>query len=376
MLMIEPLPFFSMPGRKARATRYMDFTFRLKLKSQSFGVQSRMVPWCTKPTQLNSTSSGPTSPASLLTAAWSVTARTCVLMPWFSSSATVFPLMSVAHTWATSRAKASAAPRPMPWPAAVTKAILPARRPAIDRCPLPGRAAIILRVSMNKLDFTGRTAVVTGGVTGIGAAIAKRLKASGAAVVIWDLDGSPRVDVSDANSIQNALKNLGKVDVLVNNAGIAGKNVPTVDYPVEEWERVLRVNLTSQFLCCRAVAPLMVKANYGRIVNIASVAGKEGNPNAVAYSASKAGVISLTKSLGKELAQAGVLVNCVTPAAAKTAIFDQMTRQHIDYMLSKIPMGRFVEVDEIAALVCWLASEDCSFSTGGVFDISGGRATY
>ncbi|HEX9397389.1 MAG TPA: SDR family NAD(P)-dependent oxidoreductase [Burkholderiales bacterium] len=229
---------------------------------------------------------------------------------------------------------------------------------------------------MNKLDFTGRTAVVTGGVTGIGAAIAKRLKASGAAVVIWDLDGSPRVDVSDANSIQNALKNLGKVDVLVNNAGIAGKNVPTVDYPVEEWERVLRVNLTSQFLCCRAVAPLMVKANYGRIVNIASVAGKEGNPNAVAYSASKAGVISLTKSLGKELAQAGVLVNCVTPAAAKTAIFDQMTRQHIDYMLSKIPMGRFVEVDEIAALVCWLASEDCSFSTGGVFDISGGRATY
>ncbi len=229
---------------------------------------------------------------------------------------------------------------------------------------------------MNKLDFTGRTAVVTGGVTGIGAAIAKRLKASGAAVVIWDLDGSPRVDVSDANSIQNALKNLGKVDVLVNNAGIAGKNVPTVDYPVEEWERVLRVNLTSQFLCCRAVAPLMVKANYGRIVNIASVAGKEGNPNAVAYSASKAGVISLTKSLGKELAQAGVLVNCVTPAAAKTAIFDQMTRQHIDYMLSKIPMGRFVEVDEIAALVCWLASADCSFSTGGVFDISGGRATY
>ena len=229
---------------------------------------------------------------------------------------------------------------------------------------------------MNQLDFKGRSAIVTGGMQGIGAAIVKRLRASGAEVTVWDLDGAPKVDVSDASSIQSALKKIPKVDVLVNNAGIAGKNVPTVDYPIEEWERVLRINLTSQFLCCRAVAPLMVKAKYGRIVNIASVAGKEGNPNAVAYSASKAGVISLTKSLGKELAQAGVLVNCVTPAAAKTAIFDQMTRQHIDYMLSKIPMGRFVEVDEIAALVCWLASEDCSFSTGGVFDISGGRATY
>jgi 3-oxoacyl-[acyl-carrier protein] reductase len=233
---------------------------------------------------------------------------------------------------------------------------------------------------MNKLDFAGRTAVVTGGAQGIGAAIVKRLEASGAKVRIWDLDGSPKVDVADPASIEaaarNAIKELGKIDILVNNAGIAGKNVPTVDYPVEEWERVLRVNLTSQFLCCRAVAPHMVKAKYGRIVNIASVAGKEGNPNAVAYSASKAGVISLTKSLGKELAQAGVLVNCVTPAAAKTAIFDQMTQQHIQYMLSKIPMARFVEVDEVAALVCWLASEDCSFSTGGVFDISGGRATY
>jgi NAD(P)-dependent dehydrogenase (short-subunit alcohol dehydrogenase family) len=155
-----------------------------------------------------------------------------------------------------------------------------------------------------------------------------------------------------------------------------GQNVPTVDYPIEEWERVLRVNLTSQFLCCRAVAPKMVKAKYGRIVNIASVAGKEGNPNAVAYSASKAGVISLTKSLGKELAQAGVLVNCVTPAAAKTAIFDQMTQQHIDFMLSKIPKNRFVLVEELAAMVAWLASEDCAFSTGAVFDISGGRATY
>jgi 2-dehydro-3-deoxy-L-rhamnonate dehydrogenase (NAD+) len=233
---------------------------------------------------------------------------------------------------------------------------------------------------MNRLDFAGRTAIVTGGMQGIGAAIAKRLKDSGAKVAVWDLDATPKVDVADLSSIENSLKRtlaeLGKVDVLVNNAGIAGKNVPTVDYPVEEWERVLRVNLTSQFLCCRAVAPHMVKAGYGRIVNIASVAGKEGNPNAVAYSASKAGVISLTKSLGKELAQTGVLVNCVTPAAAKTAIFDQMTESHIQYMLAKIPQGRFVEVGEIAALVCWLASEDCSFSTGAVFDISGGRATY
>lgn len=229
---------------------------------------------------------------------------------------------------------------------------------------------------MNKLDFAGRHAIVTGGAQGIGAAIAKRLAASGAKVTVWDLDGSPRVDVTDPGSIRDALQRIEKVDVLVNNAGIAGMNKPTVDYPIEEWERVLRVNLTSQFLCCRAVAPLMVKAGYGRIVNIASIAGKEGNPNAVAYSASKAGVISLTKSLGKELAQTGVLVNCVTPAAAKTAIFEQMTQPHIDYMLSKIPMNRFVNVDEIAALVCWLASEDCSFSTGAVFDISGGRATY
>ena len=234
---------------------------------------------------------------------------------------------------------------------------------------------------MNQLDFKGRTAVVTGGMQGIGAAIVRRLEASGAKVAIWDLDAPQKVDVGDPASVAAATERTltalgGRIDVLVNNAGIAGQNRPTVDYPVEEWEKVLRVNLTSQFLCCRAVAPHMVKAGYGRIVNIASVAGKEGNPNAVAYSASKAGVISLTKSLGKELAQAGVLVNCVTPAAAKTAIFDQMTEQHIQYMLSKIPMSRFVQVDEIAALVGWLASEDCSFSTGGVFDISGGRATY
>lgn len=233
---------------------------------------------------------------------------------------------------------------------------------------------------MNQLDFKGRTAIVTGGMQGIGAAIVKRLESSGAKVAVWDLDGTPKVDVSNNDSVQTALKNtlekFQKIDVLVNNAGIAGMNAPTVDYPIEEWERVLRINLTSQFLCCRAVAPHMVRAKYGRIVNIASVAGKEGNPNAVAYSASKAGVISLTKSLGKELAQTGVLVNCITPAAAKTAIFEQMTREHIAYMLAKIPMNRFVNVEEIAALAGWLASEDCSFSTGGVFDISGGRATY
>jgi 2-dehydro-3-deoxy-L-rhamnonate dehydrogenase (NAD+) len=230
------------------------------------------------------------------------------------------------------------------------------------------------------LDFEERTAVVTGGAQGIGAAIAKRLEAAGAAVRIWDLGGSPRVDVSDPASIEaatkSALRDFGRIDILVNNAGISGPNKPTVDYPVEEWERVLRVNLTGPFLASRAVAPHMVAAGYGRIVNVASVAGKEGNPNAAAYSASKAGLIALTKSMGKELANTGVLVNCVTPAAARTAIFDQMTEAHIQFMLSKIPMGRFVQVDEIAALVCWLASGECSFSTGAVFDISGGRATY
>ena len=234
---------------------------------------------------------------------------------------------------------------------------------------------------MNRLDLRGRASIVTGGAQGIGAAIVQRLEASGATVRVWDIAAKKDpVDVTDPRAVERAtaraLAELGKIDVLVNNAGIAGLNSPTIEYPLDEWERVLRVNLTSQFLCCRAVAPHMVKAKYGRIVNIASIAGKEGNPNAVAYSASKAGVIALTKSLGKELAQTGVLVNCVTPAAAKTAIFDQMTQQHIDYMLSKIPMNRFVDVEEIAALVCWLASEDCAFSTGAVFDISGSRATY
>jgi NAD(P)-dependent dehydrogenase (short-subunit alcohol dehydrogenase family) len=248
---------------------------------------------------------------------------------------------------------------------------------------------------VNQLDFKGRTAIVTGGAQGIGLAIVNRLVASGAKVRIWDLDdrllagtlaalgsavSGDAIDVTDPAAVEratrSALEALAKIDVLVNNAGIAGPNRPTVEYPVDEWERVLRVNLTSQFLCCRAIAPHMVRQGYGRIVNVASIAGKEGNPNAVAYSASKAGVIALTKSLGKELAQRGVLVNCVTPAAAKTAIFDQMTEEHIQFMLQKIPMGRFVAVDEVAALVCWLASGDCAFSTGGVFDISGGRATH
>ncbi|MCX7141130.1 MAG: SDR family NAD(P)-dependent oxidoreductase [Proteobacteria bacterium] len=248
---------------------------------------------------------------------------------------------------------------------------------------------------MNQIDLKQRVAIVTGGAQGIGLAIVKRMLASGASVRIWDRDqkllqqtlsglsgtvSGDTVDVADEKSVAEgtaaAIKALGKIDILVNNAGIAGANAPTVDYPVDEWERVIRINLTGQFLVCRSVAPHMIRQKYGRIVNIASVAGKEGNPNAAAYSASKAGVISLTKSLGKELATSGISVNCITPAAAKTAIFDQMTEQHINYMLSKIPMGRFVQVEEIAALACWLASEDCSFSTAGVFDISGGRATY
>ena len=234
---------------------------------------------------------------------------------------------------------------------------------------------------MNQLDFKGRTAVVTGGLIGIGAAIAKRLEASGAKVRVWDVGAkTDPVDVTDQAAIESAtakaIADFGRIDVLVNNAGIAGMTSPVVDYPVAEWKRVIDVDLNGPFLCCRAVVPHMVKAGYGRIVNIASIAGKEGNPNAAAYAAAKGGLIAFTKALAKEIAQTGVLVNSVTPAAAQTAILDQVTPEFAKFMLSKIPMGRFVKVEEIAALVCWLASEDCSFSTGAVFDISGGRATY
>jgi len=250
---------------------------------------------------------------------------------------------------------------------------------------------------MNRIDLGSRKAVVTGGAQGIGRAIAERLLASGAAVALWDLNperlGETRdalaargsvhgvtVDVTDAASVEAAVADteaaLGGIDVLVNNAGIAGPNAVTWEYPLEDWRQVMAVDLDGVFHCCRAVLPGMIERNYGRVVNIASIAGKEGNPNASAYSAAKAGVIALTKSLGKELAGYDIAVNCVTPAAARTRIFDQITQQHIDYMLSKIPRGRFVTVEEIAGLVAWLASRECSFSTGAVFDISGGRATY
>jgi len=234
---------------------------------------------------------------------------------------------------------------------------------------------------VNQLDLKGRNAVVTGGLIGIGAAIVKRLEASGAKVRVWDVGAkSDPVDVTDQASIERAtaraIADLGRIDILVNNAGIAGPTVPVVDYPVADWKRVIDIDLNGPFLCCRAVVPHMVKAGYGRIVNIASIAGKEGNPNAAAYAAAKGGLIAFTKALGKELAKTGVLVNCITPAAAQTAILDQVTPEFAQFMLSKIPMGRFVKVEEIAAMACWLATEDCSFTTAGVFDISGGRATY
>jgi 3-oxoacyl-[acyl-carrier protein] reductase len=248
---------------------------------------------------------------------------------------------------------------------------------------------------MNRLDFANRAAVVTGGAAGIGLAVAKRLAASGARVALWDRDAGAldaaksavgddaitfALDVSDAATVDRAASKtadaLGGIDVLVCSAGITGPNKVTWEYPVDDWRKVFDVNVHGLFYCNRAVVPIMQRKNYGRIVNIASVAGKEGNPNAPAYSASKAAVIGLTKSLGKELAKTGIRANCVTPAAVRTAIFDQMTQQHIDFMLSKIPLARFGEVDEIAAMVCWLASEECSFSTGAVFDLSGGRATY
>jgi NAD(P)-dependent dehydrogenase (short-subunit alcohol dehydrogenase family) len=250
---------------------------------------------------------------------------------------------------------------------------------------------------MNAIDLEDRTAIVTGGARGIGYAIAQRLLASGAAVALWDMDAAAlaraavalkdagpvyasAVDVTDEASIARATETLladaGKIDILVNNAGITGGNAPTWELDPDIWRGVIEVNLVAPYLTCRAVVPHMIAKGYGRIVNIASIAGKEGNPNASHYSASKAGLIGLTKSLAKELAAKGVLANCVTPAAAKTDLFDQMTQTQIDYMLSKIPMNRFVTVEEIAALVAWLSSEDCSFSTGAVFDVSGGRATY
>ena len=250
---------------------------------------------------------------------------------------------------------------------------------------------------MNRIDLEGQHAIVTGGAQGIGRAVAERFLDSGAAVSLWDRDESlvaetaealgdrgrvagVAMDVTDEASAAAALARseaeLGTPAILVNNAGVAGEVATTWDYTVEEWRRVIAIDLDGVFICCRAVVPRMIEAGYGRIVNVASIAGKEGNPNASAYSAAKAGVIALTKSLGKELADKDIAVNCITPAAAKTRIFDQITQEHIDYMLSKIPRGRFVEVTEVAALVAWLSSRDCSFTTGGVFDISGGRATY
>ena len=228
--------------------------------------------------------------------------------------------------------------------------------------------------------FSGRRAVVTGGASGIGEAVAKRIAQEGGKVAVWDLNGGIKVDISNYASVENAaaetIKQLGGIDILVNSAGITGPTVPLAEFPVDGWKQVIDINLNGAFYCNRAVVPHMVEQNYGRIVNNASIAGKEGNPNASAYSASKAGVIGMTKSLAKELAKHNITVNAVTPAAVRTPIFDQMPQAHIDFMLSKIPKGRFGTVDEMASLICWLASEECSFSTGAVFDASGGRATY
>jgi 3-oxoacyl-[acyl-carrier protein] reductase len=248
---------------------------------------------------------------------------------------------------------------------------------------------------MNQLDLKGRHAVITGGATGLGFAIAQRMLASGGRVTLWDRDGasaaqacaalgehaqSVAVDVSDpvavATAARQTLERCEAVDILVNSAGITGPNAKVWDYPVQDWLQVMQVNLNGLFFCCRELTPHMRARNYGRIVNIASVAGKDGNPNASAYSASKAAVMALTKSLGKELADTGVRVNCVTPAAVKTAIFEQMSPEHIAFMLSKIPMGRFGTPEEVASMVTWLCTEECSFSTGAVFDLSGGRSTY
>jgi 3-oxoacyl-[acyl-carrier protein] reductase len=250
---------------------------------------------------------------------------------------------------------------------------------------------------LNQIDLTSRHAVVTGGGQGIGLSIAKRLLASGASVTLWDqnvealasaqkelaagsLVSVTRVDVADYEQVAAAsalaVSQHGKVDIMVANAGISGPNFTTWEYPIDDWEKILKINLTGIFYCCRAILPHMLERNYGRIVTVASIAGKEGNPNASAYSASKAGVIALTKSLGKETAKSNIAVNCITPAAARTRIFDQMKQEHIDFMLSRIPRGRFLQLEEASSLVAWLVSEENSFTTGAVFDLSGGRATY
>ena len=245
---------------------------------------------------------------------------------------------------------------------------------------------------MNQIDLKNKCAIVTGGAQGFGLAITKRLIESGANVAIWDHDQNVmeqvnldnivkiNVNVSSYESVQNGLQitldEFQRIDILVNNAGIAGPSFKTWEYPNEEWQKVIDIDLNGVFYCCKTIVPIMQKQNYGRIINIASIAGKEGNPNAMPYSAAKAGVIALTKSLGKELSDKNIAVNCVTPAAAKTRIFDQISQEHIDYMLSKIPRGRFLKVDELASMVSWLVSEENSYTTGAVFDLSGGRATY
>ena len=246
---------------------------------------------------------------------------------------------------------------------------------------------------MNKIDLKNKVAVVTGGAQGFGLAIVEKFLASDAKVIIWDKDKemmntlnlgdnvyTVEVDVTNFDSVNKAteqsLQISNSIDILVNNAGIAGPSYKTWEYPIEEWQKVIDIDLSGVFYCCKSVVPHMIEKNYGKIVNIASIAGKEGNPNAMPYSAAKAGVIALTKSLGKELADKNIAVNCVTPAAAKTRIFDQISQEHIDYMLSKIPRNRFVKVEELASLVAWMSSDENSYTTAGVFDLSGGRATY
>ena len=248
---------------------------------------------------------------------------------------------------------------------------------------------------MNQINLKNRTAIVTGGAQGFGLAITERFLESGANVIMWDIDknttdkvlkeknnhklSATEIDVTNFDQVSSEIDKISqqtKIDIFINNAGITGKNATVWDYPIDEWKKVLDLDLNAVFYCCKAIAPHMIKNNFGRIVNISSIAGKEGNPNASAYSTAKAGVIGLTKSLGKELADKNIAVNCITPAAAKTRIFDQMTEEHINYMLSKIPRNRFAKVEELASLVAWLASEENSFSTGAVFDLSGGRATY